>query len=354
MPQKEYYNIFEELIYRLGVLDFLPAAWKIIVASIIAALVFFHVIAIFALIAIYIERKVAGHIQDRLGPMETGWHGILQTLADAVKLLLKEDIIAAGIDRRLFVLAPVIVFMTALAVFVVFPIGEDFIVSDLNIGILYILAISTLVVPGIIMAGWSSNNKWSLFGAMRSAAQIVSYEIPIALAVICAVMVAGSLSMQDIVEAQSGGFWNWFILSKFPFNFIAFIIYFIASLAEINRTPFDMPEAESELVAGYMTEYSGMRWSFFFLAEYGNMLAVGAIATTLFLGGWQPPFKALSFIPGPVWFVAKTMFLVFLHIWIRWTLPRLRVDQLMYVCWKVLTPFAFLSIVGVGLYEVLG
>ena len=350
MIQAEYYNIFVKIIDQLAVLDFLPPVWKFILASVIAALVFFHVIAIFALVAIWVERKVAGHIQDRLGPMETGWHGVLQTLADAIKLLIKEDIIAGGIDRRLFVLAPVIVFMTALAVFVVFPVGENFIVADLNIGILYIVAISTLVVPGIIMAGWSSNNKWSLFGAMRSAAQIVSYEVPIGLAIVCAVMSAGSLSMQTIVESQAGGFWNWFIFSKFPFGFIAFFIYFVASLAEINRTPFDLPEAESEIVAGYMTEYSGMRWSFFFLAEYGNMLAVGAIATTLFLGGWQTPISLLSFIPGPVWFTAKTMFLVFVHIWLRWTLPRLRVDQLMYVCWKVLTPFAFVSIFGIGLW----
>ena len=350
MIQAEYYNIFVKIIDQLAVLDFLPPAWKFILASVIAALVFFHVIAIFALVAIWVERKVAGHIQDRLGPMETGWHGVLQTLADAIKLLIKEDIIAGGIDRRLFVLAPVIVFMTALAVFVVFPVGENFIVADLNIGILYIVAISTLVVPGIIMAGWSSNNKWSLFGAMRSAAQIVSYEVPVGLAIVCAVMAAGSLSMQTIVESQAGGFWNWLIFSKFPFGFIAFFIYFVASLAEINRTPFDLPEAESEIVAGYMTEYSGMRWSFFFLAEYGNMLAVGAIATTLFLGGWQTPISLLSFIPGPVWFTAKTMFLVFVHIWLRWTLPRLRVDQLMYVCWKVLTPFAFVSIFGIGLW----
>ena len=350
MIQAEYYNIFVKIIDQLAVLDFLPPAWKFILASVIAALVFFHVIALFALVAIWVERKVAGHIQDRLGPMETGWHGVLQTLADAIKLLIKEDIIAGGIDRRLFVLAPVIVFMTALAVFVVFPVGENFIVADLNIGILYIVAISTLVVPGIIMAGWSSNNKWSLFGAMRSAAQIVSYEVPIGLAIVCAVMSAGSLSMQTIVESQAGGFWNWFIFSKFPFGFIAFFIYFVASLAEINRTPFDLPEAESEIVAGYMTEYSGMRWSFFFLAEYGNMLAVGAIATTLFLGGWQTPISLLSFIPGPVWFTAKTMFLVFVHIWLRWTLPRLRVDQLMYMCWKVLTPFAFVSIFGIGLW----
>ena len=352
MLQGEFYNRFVELVVWVGLFDSLPVVWQFVIASIIAGLVFFHVIAIFALIAIYAERKIAGHIQDRLGPMETGWHGILQTLADGIKLFLKEDIVPGAADKRLFALAPIIVFMTALAVFVVFPVDKKLIVSDLNIGILYIVAISTVVVPGIIMAGWSSNNKWSLFGAMRSAAQIISYEIPVSLAVICAVMVTGSLSMQSIVEAQAGGFWNWNVLSN-PFTFIAFFIYFLASLAEINRTPFDLPEAESELVAGYMTEYSGIRWSFFFLAEYGNMLAVGAIGTTLFLGGWQAPVPALTFIPGWVWFFGKAGSLVFIHIWMRWTLPRLRVDQLMYVCWKVLTPFGFACIVGTGIWQVL-
>jgi NADH-quinone oxidoreductase subunit H len=351
--QNEYQNIFAKLIDSITVLDFLPDTGKIIVSSVVAALVFFHVIAVFALIAIYAERKIAGHMQDRLGPMETGWHGVLQTLADAVKLLLKEDLIPGKADRRLFVLAPFIVFMSALAVFVVFPFSESIIVSDINIGILYVIAISTVVVPGIIMAGWSSNNKWSLFGAMRSAAQIVSYEIPVGLAIVCAIMVSGSMSMQTIVQVQSGGFWNWIIFNSFPFNFIAAIIYFCASVAEINRTPFDIPEAESELVAGYMTEYSGMRWSFFFLAEYGNLLAVSAIGTTLFLGGWQAPIDALAFVPGVVWFLSKTAVLVFVQIWIRWTLPRLRVDQLMYVCWKVFVPLALICIAGVGLWQVL-
>ncbi len=352
--QNEFQNIFARLIDSITVLDFLPDTGKIIVASVVAALVFFHVIAVFALIAIYAERKIAGHMQDRIGPMETGWHGVLQTIADAVKLLLKEDIIPGKADRRLFILAPFIVFMAALAVFVVFPFSETIIVSDINIGIFYVVAISTVVVPGIIMAGWSSNNKWSLFGAMRSAAQIVSYEIPVGLAIICAIMAVGSMGMQDIVHAQAGGFWNWTIFNSFPFNFIAFFIYFFASIAEINRTPFDIPEAESELVAGYMTEYSGMRWSFFFLAEYGNLLAVSAIATTLFLGGWQAPVAALTVVPGLVWFLGKTSVLVFVQIWIRWTLPRLRVDQLMYVCWKVFVPFTLVCIAGVGFWQVMG
>lgn len=356
LQRQQYYNKFVELVVEfakwLGLFDILPAIWWFIIASIVAALVFFIIIAGFALFAAYVERKISGHIQDRLGPMETGWHGVLQTFADSLKLFLKEDIIPAAVDRKLFVLAPVIVFMSVLAVFVVFPFSEGLVVIELNIGILYVVAISTIIVPGIFMAGWASNNKWSLLGAMRSAAQVISYEIPFCLSIVCAVMVAGELGMQEIVKAQAGGFWNWFIFNN-PFTFVAFFIYFIASLALVNRMPFDIPKAESELVAGYMTEYTGMRWAFFRLAEYGNMLAVSIIAATLFLGGWQAPFPGLEFIPGLVWFTGKVLFLVFLQIWMRWTLPRLRVDQLMYVCWKVLTPFAFVCIFGIGLWQIL-
>ncbi len=342
-----------KLISILPLLNTLPEMAQIVIAGIVAALIIFGIIAIFALGGVWLERKVSAHMQDRLGPMETGWHGSLQTIADAIKLFMKEDIIAGLVDRKLFVVAPVVVFMTTLAVFVVIPFGETLIVSNLNIGILYILAVSGLVVPGIIMAGWASNNKWSLFGAVRSAAQIVSYEIPVGLSIVCVIMVVGSMGMQDIVRAQEGGFWNWMIFQSFPFNFIAFFIYFVGSLAEINRTPFDMPEAESELVAGFMTEYSGMRWAFFFFAEYGNMLAVTILGATLFLGGWQAPFEFLEFIPGSLWLIFKCLILVFVQMWLRWTLPRLRVDQLMYVCWKVLTPFGFVCIIGVGIWQML-
>jgi len=201
-----------------------------------------------------------------------------------------------------------------------------------------------------LMAGWSSNNKWSLLGAMRSAAQIVGYELPTVLALLTVVMIAGTLSLQEINQQQTGWFWHWFVFKKFPFPFVAFIIYFVASLAETNRTPFDIPEAESELVAGYHTEYSGMKFALFFLAEYANMFAVSAIASTLFLGGWNSPFG--SFMSGPLWgvfwFLSKGMLFVVVQMWLRWTLPRLRVDQLMYVSWKVLTPWAFVCILGVG------
>jgi NADH-quinone oxidoreductase subunit H len=205
------------------------------------------------------------------------------------------------------------------------------------------------------MAGWASNNKWSLFGAMRSAAQIVSYEIPTALTVLTVVMLAGTLDLQEINRLQAGPFWNWYVFAKPPFVFLAFIIYFVASLAETNRTPFDIPEAESELVAGYHTEYSGMKFAMFFLAEYANMFAVSAIASSVFLGGWNSPFG--DFMGGPVWgafwFVSKGMFFVVVQMWLRWTLPRLRVDQLMHVSWKVLTPWAFVCLLGVGLMTML-
>jgi NADH-quinone oxidoreductase subunit H len=311
----------------------------------------------YALFAVWLERKVSAHMQDRLGPMRVGgWHGWAQTLADIVKLLQKEDIVPTAADKKLFTLAPFVVFMGSYAAFAAIPFSSAYIGSGVNIGLFYIIAVSSLVAIGLLMAGWASNNKWSLFGAMRSVAQIVSYEIPTALALLAVVMIAGTLDLQEIDRQQTGWFWNWYIFHKFPFVFLAFVIYFVASLAEVNRTPFDIPEAESELVAGYHTEYSGMKFAIFFLAEYANMFAVSAIASALFLGGWNSPFG--DFLSGPLWgvfwFLSKGMFFIFIHMWLRWTLPRLRVDQLMYVSWKVLTPWAFVCVVGVGLWVLLG
>jgi len=224
--------------------------------------------------------------------------------------------------------------------------------SEINVGLFYFISISSIAVVGLLMAGWASNNKWSLYGALRSAAQIVSYEIPVALAILTVVMVTGTLNLQEINDAQGGMFWNWFIFQKFPFLFFALVIYFTASLAEVNRTPFDIPEAESELVGGYHTEYAGMRFALLFLSEYANMFAVSAIATTMFLGGWNSPFG--DFMSGPwwgvFWFLLKGMTFIFIQMWLRWTLPRVRVDQLMYVGWKVLIPFSFVLILGVGVW----
>jgi NADH-quinone oxidoreductase subunit H len=310
----------------------------------------------YALAAVWLERKVSAHMQDRLGPMRVGgWHGWAQTIADILKLIQKEDIIPSAADRKLHLAAPFVVFIGSYAAFAAIPFSSAYVGSGIALGLFYIIAVSSLVVVGLLMAGWASNNKWSLLGAMRSAAQIVSYEIPTALTILTVVMLAGTLDLQEINRQQAGPFWNWFVFAKPPFVFLAFIIYFVASLAETNRTPFDIPEAESELVAGYHTEYSGMKFAMFFLAEYANMFAVSAIASSVFLGGWNSPFG--DFLGGPVWgafwFVSKGMFFVFVQMWLRWTLPRLRVDQLMHVSWKVLTPWAFVCLIGVGLMTML-
>ena len=307
----------------------------------------------FALFAVWWERKISAHMQDRLGPMRTGgWHGWAQTIADILKLIQKEDIIPAAADRKLFILAPYLVFAGSYAAYAAIPFSAAYVGAGINIGLFYVISISSLVVIGLLMAGWASNNKWSLFGAMRSAAQIVSYEIPVALAILAVVMVAGTFDLQEINRLQTGWFWNWFVFQKFPFLFAALLIYFVASLAEVNRTPFDIPEAESELVAGYHTEYGGMRFALLFLSEYANMFAVSAIASTLFFGGWNSPFG--EWLSGPlwglIWFLAKGMTFIFVQMWLRWTLPRLRVDQLMYVGWKVLIPFSFVIVLGVGFW----
>ena len=322
---------------------------------------------IFALGAVLMERKVSAHMQDRLGPMRVGYHGIIQTVADIVKLLQKEDIIPSAVDRKLFIIAPFLVFIGSYAAYACIPFSSQYVGSSIALGLFYIIAISSYVVAGIMMAGWGSNNKYALFGAIRSVAQIVSYEIPTVLVILTIVVLTGTVSLQKIVEVQGGWFWNWFIfggpggwgkLILLPSVLISFLIYFVASLAETNRTPFDIPEAESELVAGYHTEYSGMRFAFFFLAEYANMFAVSAVASSLFFGGWQSPFgDTIPFLNNPwiqvFWFIMKGMIFIFIQMWLRWTLPRLRVDQLMYVCWKVLIPFAFVNLIAVSLYAVL-
>ncbi|MEE8509490.1 MAG: NADH-quinone oxidoreductase subunit NuoH [Candidatus Methylomirabilales bacterium] len=302
-------------------------------------------ISVSAMFLIWWERKISAHIQARFGPMRVGgWHGWAQSIADGLKLLLKEDIIPTRADRPVFILAPIVVFAASLATYVVIPFGPGLIVQDLNIGILYIIAISSLTVVGIIMAGWGSNNKYAALGALRSAAQAVSYEVPLVISLLGPLLLVGSLRMTDIVEYQ-GGTWlgilpGWLIVVQ-P---LAFLIYFTCAVAETNRLPFDIPEAESELVSGFHVEYSGMRFAIFFLAEYANMFVVCAIATTVFLGGWQGPLLA----PW-VWFLLKTYFLLFVMIWLRWTLARVRVDQLMHVAWKVLLPLAFVNLGITGL-----
>ncbi len=343
-----------------------------IVAYVIAASLPLIFVLTFVLFAVLAERKVSAHMQDRLGPMRVGWHGIIQTLADMLKLLQKEDIVPEGADRPLFNLAPLLTFLGTYAAFAAIPFAGIYVGSSTAIGIYYITAVSGLVVAGLLLAGWASDNKYSLYGAMRTAAQIVSYEIPTAIAILTMVMVSGTLSLMKISDMQTAHFWNWWILGgpetgivKFlliPFMIITFLIYYISSLAEVNRTPFDLPEAESELVSGYHTEYSGMKFAFFFLAEYANMFAVSAIAVTLFLGGFHSPIGYLGHSLGidwliPVeqffWFAFKGTALVFVQMWLRWTLPRVRVDQLMVICWKYLIPYAVVNLIIVGIITLL-
>ncbi len=301
--------------------------WYALASVLIAAFV-----SVSAMFLIWWERKVSAHMQSRLGPMRVGWHGLLQSIADALKLLQKENIVPARADRVVFWLAPVVVFVPAFLAYVCIPFGPRLIPEDLSIGLLYILAVTSIGIVGIFMGGWGSNNKYSSLGAMRTVAQMMSYEVPLLLSVLGVVLFTQSLSMQEIVSAQTG---LWFILLQ-P---LGFLIYIVAATAEVNRTPFDIPEAESELVAGFHTEYSGMKFAFFFVAEYTNLFTIAAIAVTLFLGGWHGPL-----LPPVVWFLLKSYGVVFLLLWFRWTFPRVRVDQMMGLGWKVLTPLAFLNL----------
>ena len=319
----------------------------------------------YALVAILGEMKVSAWLQDRLGPMRTGPYGILQPIADMLKLLQKEDTTPLLADKKLYNAAPFIVFAGSYMAFAALPFAAIYIGARINTGIFYLIAVSGIVVVGLLMAGWGSNNKYSLLGSMRSVAQIISYEIPAGLALLTVVMVAGTMDMQTITKLQQGGIQNWFIfggpksLAHFggnyawllsPLMIVAFMMYVVASLAETNRVPFDIPEAESELVAGYHTEYSAMKFALFFLAEYANMFAVSAIASVLFLGGWNSPIPGVLDAPwmGFIWFIGKAFTFVMIQIWIRWTLPRLRVDQLMYICWKVMIPFGMATVLLVG------
>jgi NADH-quinone oxidoreductase subunit H len=289
-----------------------------------------------ALILTWAERKVAGHMQRRIGPKEVGPYGLIQPIADALKLLGKEILTPRDVDKPLYCLAPMIIFVPVLVSFVVIPFSSSLLVMDINVGILVILAFSSLSVFSILMAGWGSNNKYALIGAIRSIAQNIAYEIPLLLALLPIIMMTNSFSLKTIAEAQSG---LWFIF----YQPVAFLIYFIAGVAETNRTPFDLPEAESELVAGYHTEYSGMRFALFFLAEYTNIFIISAVAVTFFLGGYQGPF-----LPGIVWFLLKSYFLVFVIMWLRWTFPRVRFDQLLNISWKALIPLSFINLLVTG------
>ncbi|MEW6334064.1 MAG: NADH-quinone oxidoreductase subunit NuoH [Thermodesulfobacteriota bacterium] len=303
------------------------------IAGLVGVLAF---VVVNALLLTWAERKIAGHMQRRIGPKEVGPFGLIQPIADALKLLGKEILTPARADKPLYYLAPTLIFVPVLVSFIVIPFDATLQVTDINVGILVILAFSSISILSILMAGWGSENKYSLIGAIRSIAQNIAYEIPLLLSLLPVIMLANSFSLKEIVEKQEG---LWFVVVQ-P---VAFVIYFIAAVAETNRTPFDLPEAESELVAGYHTEYSGMRFALFFLAEYTNMFIVSAIATTFFLGGYQGPV-----LPGILWFLLKSYALVFVIIWLRWTYPRVRFDQLLNVAWKGLIPLAFLNLLVTG------
>jgi len=336
-------NLFQE--YSL--LKAMPEWLQYLLAAGLCAVAGIAMVAVIGIVAVYAERKISAHMQARVGPMHVGWHGILQTAADGLKLFIKEDIIPAMADKWLFILAPGLVFSGALISWAVLPLGPKWVPADLNIGILYLLATSSIVAIGIIMAGWSSHNKWSLYGAMRTSAQFLSYEVPTALHILPPVLLAGSLRLGTVVQAQSGSVMNWYVWN--PFCLIAFIAYYVSSLAETNRLPFDLPESESELVAGVHTEYSGMRYALFYMAEYADMFIVSALGALLFLGGWYGPYGVEHWSI----YMIKVSALMFVTMWLRWTLPRLRIDQLMGVCWKFLIPLGLVNIVALSFWVAL-
>jgi len=343
MAQGYFAGVPAEVVYAIGMVGF----------GLVVVLGFILTVAG---VTTFVERRVWARIQSRVGPNRVGPQGILQWLADGIKLVMKEDVVPHDADPRLFRLAPYVVTMGFVATFVVIPFTGQLVIADMNVGILYLTAVTALVVVGILMAGWGSNNKWSLIGGIRSAAQIVSYEIPAGLSIFPVVLLTGTLSMQGTIQAQGWAPYHWFVFNS-PFTFAAFFILFISILAEGNRTPFDLPEAETELVAGFVTEYSGVRYLMFFLVEWGNLYVIGALMTTLYLGGWQiPPVTSNAVVQNVLQFLTfflKSYFWVLVAMWIRATLPRVRVDQLMTTCWKYLVPIAFLNLIGQAVWIVL-
>jgi NADH-quinone oxidoreductase subunit H len=355
----------EFLISRLGLPEWL--AWT--AAAVLAAVLILNVIAGGALVFIWAERKIAARIQDRLGPTRTGGKfGWLQSLADGIKLLAKEDLMPDGADGMLFRLAPYVSFCASFCAFIALPFAFDVVGLRLNVAVFFVVAVLGLEVFGVILAGYASASKWSLFGAMREAAQVVSYEVPLGMCVVVPVMLAGSMDMVTIAEKQAGWFWNWYLFHD-PFTFVVFWVYVTCAVASVNRAPFDLAEAESELVAGFHTEYSGLRWSFFFMAEYGSMFLVSAMAAVLFLGGWNGPVPIATLLGlsdgtgdstlslvlvrllGMLNLLGKATLGVLVMMWIRWTLPRLRIDQVMTTCLKYCTPIAAVMFAGVMLWQ---
>jgi NADH-quinone oxidoreductase subunit H len=339
--------------------DNLPPTLAMLTEMVIIGVVFLLFYALVGLFLVYAERKVCAFIQNRVGPNRVGPYGIFQTFADFIKLLMKELIPINKADKILFNLAPFIVIIASFMAIAAIPFGKGLHAIDLNVGIFYVMAVSSLGVVGILLAGWSSNNKYSLIGAMRSGAQIVSYELSVGLSMVTMVILAGSMQLSEIVEAQRNG---WFIFTGHVPAFIAFVIFLIASTAETNRGPFDLAEAESELTAGFHTEYSGIKFAFFFLAEYMNMFIVASIAATIFWGGWMPlhipgweGFNiVMDYIPPFFWYMGKTLVVIFLMMWFKWTFPRLRIDQLLKLEWKYLLPINLFNIILMALIVLMG
>lgn len=351
-----------------------------LITHIITPIAIFMFIACFTLFAVYAERKIAGFVQDRLGPMETGKYGLIQTIADILKLMQKEFITPTKADSILFTAAPIVIFVAVFIGFSVVPWAPDFVPAHLHTGIFFLMAVVSIDAIGILMAGWGSNNKYSLLGAIRAIAQMVSYELPVGLSLIAAVMITQTLNLNEIAYLQGVnspeqiyfmGFWNvtdiggifaWHIFQA-PHLLVVYIIFFIATLAECNRAPFDIPEAESELIGGFHTEYGGIRFAFLFLAEYAMMFLVAILGTVIFLGAWNSPLPnigAMRFADwttglgwGLFWTISKSLFIVGIQMWIRWTLPRFRADQLMTLCWKILIPLSFLCLAISGIWRIM-
>jgi len=327
----------------------------ILIEIVVKCIVVFACLMICVAYMTWLERKVLGHIQIRFGPNRCGPFGLLQPFADAIKAFFKEDLIPGRADKVVFVISPMISIIAAISLFAVIPFGNQFVipgtnwvvklrVADVDIGLLYIFAFASLGEFGIILGGWSSGNKYGLTGSLRAAAQMISYEVALGLTVIGVIIISQSLRLTEIVNHQASGFWNWNIW----YQPLAFILYLICGLAEINRTPFDMPEAEAELACGFNIEYSSMKFALFFMAEYAHMVTMGAVAVTLFLGGWQPLIPGLDFIPGVIWFAIKLFIFLFFFIWERGTMPRLRYDQIMKFGWKFLFPLALVNLLVTG------
>jgi NADH-quinone oxidoreductase subunit H len=338
--------------FKHWLVNFAPDPWQPLVSAVISVVGILAIFpGLFALTTI-LERKGLGRIQNRYGPNRVGPFGILQPVADGLKAMTKEDIVPRAADKVVHFIAPLILVIPVFLALAVVPVGRNMVAVDLDGGILFFFAVGAATELSVFMAGWSSRNKYSLLGAMRAIAQMISYEVPLILSAVTVIMIVGSLSTVKIVEAQAGYFWwlpNWFVLT--PWGFAGFVLFMIAAAAESNRSPFDLPEGESEIIAGYYIEYSGFKFALFFLGEYIGLFAISGLAITLFLGGWHAPLPFLTWIPSYVWFFAKLFGLIALFIWVRGTLPRLRMDQLMNFAWKFMLPMALVNLVATGVWH---